>query len=182
MAWYGELAPRHSCHAPPPPPAGDKPLASRSRGSTALHFLIPPSTKSVYDSAGFAGGGSRAWKLIREDISAWHSGRLRGNDVTSGVRWRNRRDHLSGSLSRLGVRDMLSQQSVIPAVAGTPRYEKTELWFCTVNSHGGFCHAPPPPQRGASPSHSRSLRPIPTFFRGPLRFQMPVRQELRTRL
>ena len=47
---------------------------------------------------------------------------------------------------------MLSQQSVMPAVAGTPRYEKTELWFCTVNSHGGFCHAPPPPQRGQAPA------------------------------
>ena len=35
---------------------------------------------------------------------------------------------------------------------GTPRYEKPELWFGTVNWRGGFCHAPPRPQRGTSPS------------------------------
>ncbi len=31
------------------------------------------------------------------------------------------------------------------------KYEKPELWFGTVNWHGGFCHAPPRPQRGTSP-------------------------------
>ena len=47
---------------------------------------------------------------------------------------------------------MLSCQSLMPAGAGTPRYEKRELWFGTANRHGGFCHAPPRPQRGTSPS------------------------------
>ena len=46
----------------------------------------------------------------------------------------------------------------MPAGAGTPRCEKPELWLGTANSHGGFCHAPPQPQRGTSPratfSHS----------------------------
>ena len=40
----------------------------------------------------------------------------------------------------------------MPAGAGTPRYEKPELWFGTANLRGGFCHAPPRPQRGTSPS------------------------------
>ena len=45
---------------------------------------------------------------------------------------------------------MLSYQSLMPAGAGTPRYEKLELWHGTANWHRGFCHAPPPPQRGTS--------------------------------
>ena len=40
----------------------------------------------------------------------------------------------------------------MPAGAGAPRYEKLELWLGTANWHRGFCHAPPPPQRGTSPS------------------------------
>ena len=47
---------------------------------------------------------------------------------------------------------MLSYQSLMPAGAGTPRYEKPELWFGTANWHGGFSHAPRRPQRGTSPS------------------------------
>ncbi len=68
--------------------------------------------------------------------------------------------------SRIGVRDMLSCQSLMPAGAGTPRYEKPELWFGTANRHGGFCHAPPRPQRGTSPSRYDPLSPplwIPAF-------------------
>ncbi len=61
-------------------------------------------------------------------------------------------------LSRIGVRDMLSYQSLMPAGAGTPGYEKRELWFGTANRHGVFCCAPPRPLRGTSPratfSHS----------------------------
>ena len=56
-----------------------------------------------------------------------------------------------GSLSRIGVRDMLSCQSLMLAAAGTPMYEKLELWLGTANWRGGFCHAPPRPQRGTSP-------------------------------
>ena len=41
--------------------------------------------------------------------------------------------------SRIGVQDMLSYQSPMPAVAGTPRYGKRELWFGTANRHGRFC-------------------------------------------
>ena len=61
-------------------------------------------------------------------------------------------------LSRIVVRDMLSYQSLISAGAGTPSYEKPELWLGTANWHGGFCHAPPRPQRGTSPS-PREVRP-----------------------
>ena len=47
---------------------------------------------------------------------------------------------------------MLSYQSLMPAGAGAPRYERPMLWLGTANSLGEFCHAPPPPQRGTSPS------------------------------
>ena len=40
----------------------------------------------------------------------------------------------------------------MPTAAGTPRYEMPELWLGTANWRGGFCHAPPRPQRGTSPS------------------------------
>ena len=53
---------------------------------------------------------------------------------------------------------MLSYQSLMPVGAGTPMYEKPELWLSTANWHGGFRHAPPRPLRGTSPratfSHS----------------------------
>ena len=54
--------------------------------------------------------------------------------------------------SRIGVRDMLSCQSLMPAGAGTPRYEKPELWRGTANWHGGFCHAVPDPSGGQAPA------------------------------
>ena len=59
--------------------------------------------------------------------------------------------------SRIGVRDMLSYQSLMLAGAGTRRYEKPELWLGTANWHGGFRHAPPRPQRGTSPPRYISL-------------------------
>ena len=81
---------------------------------------------------------------------------LRRNDewgagMTKGCREWRMSGYWSG-LSRIGVRDMLSSQSPMPAGAGTPRYEKPELWFGTANWRGGFCHAPTRPQRGTSPS------------------------------
>ena len=36
--------------------------------------------------------------------------------------------------------------------AGTPRYEKPELWLGTTNWHGGFCDAPPRPSGGQAPA------------------------------
>ena len=38
--------------------------------------------------------------------------------------------------SRVGA---FSYQSLMPAVAGTPRDDKRELWFGTANRRGGFC-------------------------------------------
>ena len=61
--------------------------------------------------------------------------------------------------SRIGVRDMLSHQSPMPAGAGRPRYEEPELWHGRANWHGGSCYAPPRPQRGTSP---RATFPTPT--------------------
>ena len=163
----------------PDPSGGQAPRLAKS--STALHFLIPPWTIGLQFGtfrrwrAGIevdwrAHPGSESGMCFRRNRSCrlapahegmkigcigwWESSsviattrtspldsRLRGNDEMSG-----------GSLSRIGVRDMLSYQSLVPAGAGTPRYEKPELWFGTENWHGGFCHAPPRPQRGTSPS------------------------------
>ena len=53
--------------------------------------------------------------------------------------------------SRIGVRDVLAYQSLMPDGAGTRRYEKPKLRFYAANSHGGFCHAQARPQRGTSP-------------------------------
>ena len=66
--------------------------------------------------------------------------------------------------SRIGVRDMLSYQSLMLAGAGTRRYEKPEMRFGTANWHGGFCHAPPRPQRGTSP-RATFPSPRPSGFR-----------------
>ncbi len=38
-----------------------------------------------------------------------------------------------------GRGQLFSYESLMPAGAGTPRYEKRELWFGTANRHGGFC-------------------------------------------
>ena len=53
---------------------------------------------------------------------------------------------------------LFSYQSLMPVGAGTPRYEKLELWLGTANWHRGFCHSPTRPQRGTSP---RTTFPIP---------------------
>ena len=50
----------------------------------------------------------------------------------------------------------------MPVGAGTPRYEKPELWFGTANRHGGFCHAPPDPSGGQAPA-LHFLIPPPTI-------------------
>ena len=54
--------------------------------------------------------------------------------------------------SRIGVRDMLSYQSLVPAGAGTSGCEDPESWFSTVNRHGGFCHTHPDPSGGQAPA------------------------------
>ena len=56
---------------------------------------------------------------------------------------------------------MLSYESLMPAGAGTPRYEKPELWFGTANWHGGFCHAPTP-ARDKPPRYIFSFRHRPS--------------------
>ena len=54
----------------------------------------------------------------------------------------------------------------MPAGAGTPRYEKLELWLGTANWLRGFCHAPPSAPAGDKPPHYIPLSPplwIPAF-------------------
>ena len=61
---------------------------------------------------------------------------------------------------------MLSYQSLMPAAAGTPRFEKPELWRGTANWHGGFCYTPTPPPvwdkptRYRIPAVARTTRPV----------------------
>ena len=61
----------------------------------------------------------------------------------------------------------------MPAWAGTPRDEKPELRFYAADSHGGFCHAHPPPQRGTGPSprvvFDRATFPFPALLDSRLR-------------
>ena len=55
---------------------------------------------------------------------------------------------------------MLSYQLLVPAGAGTPRYEKRELWFDTANWHGGFLlRATPTPAGDKPPRYIFSFRP-----------------------
>ncbi len=98
--WHGGF-----CHARPPTPAGDKPLASRSlRPHYIFSFRLRP---SVCNSARFAGG-------------------------------------------------------------------EPELWFGTANWRGGFCHAPPRPQRGTSPS-PRVVFDRATFSRSAIDHRSTIR-------
>ena len=50
--------------------------------------------------------------------------------------------------SRIAVRDMLSYQSLIPAAAGTAKYEKLALWFGTADSATPL----PDPSGGQAPA------------------------------
>ncbi len=70
---------------------------------------------------------------------------------------------------------MLSWQSLMPAGAGTPGYEKRELWFGTANRHGGFCDAPARPQRGTSPS-PREVFDRATFSHSAIGHRSTIRQ------
>ena len=55
-----------------------------------------------------------------------------------------------GSLSRIVVRDMLSWQSLMPAGAGTPRYENWVHWL--MEGSGVVCATHPAPSWGEAPA------------------------------
>ena len=113
----------------PDPSGGQSPRLAKS--STALHFSIP------------APSGFRPRIGVQGRLFAGMT--IRKID---GIPRHNR--------SGVGA---FSQQSLMPAAAGAPRYEKPALCLGTASWHGGFCHAPPPPQRGTSP---RTTFPIPS--------------------
>ena len=73
-------------------------------------------------------GGGIAIDVLSRDVSAWILAPYRG---TGQAFVTNRSSRLS------------------PAHQGMKNHE---LWFGTANRHGGFCNAPPQPQRGTSPS------------------------------
>ena len=100
-------------------------------------------------------GGGIAVGFLSRDISAWipaFAGMTHGGVAGMTIR------EIRGIPRHYQIRvPSFSYQSLMPAGAGTPRYEKLELRFYAVTSHRGFCHAPRP-QRGTSPrttfSHS----------------------------
>ena len=137
---------RGFCHTPP------RPL----RGTS-------PSPREVFDSPCVAFGRATFsypaighQSTIRQfaPVESRHQGLLKG-------------------ASRIGVRDMLSYQSLMPVTTGTPRYEKPELWLGTANWHRGFCHTPPRPLRGTSPS-PREVFDSPCVAFGRATFSYPA--------
>ena len=83
-----------------------------------------------------------------------HASDRRNDEFGAGM---TRFARVPGTRTHDGKR-LFSYQSLMPVGAGTPKYEKPELWLGTANWHDGFCHAPPRPLRGTSPratfSHS----------------------------
>ena len=63
------------------------------------------------------------------------------------------------SLSRIGVREMLSYQSLMRVGAGTPRYEKARVVVCYGELARRILPRPTPTPAGDKPLASRSLRP-----------------------
>ncbi len=154
------------------------PHADPSGGQApALHFLIPPS------AIGLQFGTFRRWRAGIEVDWRAHPGSESGTCFRSnrpcrlvpahqGMKMRPSRWKCLGVIGATpplwipafagmtkGSRvTPFSYQSLMPAGAGTPRYENPELWLGPANWHGGFCDAPPRPQRGTSPratfSHS----------------------------
>ena len=93
--------------------------------------------------------------------------------------WRlNVREQLLGFVGEPTVLEGVP--SLIRATAGSPRYEKPELWLGTANWHGGFCHAPPRPLRGTSPRATFSHSAI--GHRSTIRHVSPVESRHRGRL
>ena len=133
MAWYGELAPGILPHATPTL-AGDKPLASRSLRPRyiGLGEVVADFSTDVLPR------GIRAWIAASAGKTSAGFGGFRSH-------------------AQRRVKSF-SYQSLMPACAGTPRYENSELRFYAATLHGGFCHAQARPQRGTSPratfSHS----------------------------
>ena len=104
----------------------------------ALHFLIPPS------AIGLQFGTFRRWRA--------------GIEVDWRAHFRTIDEFGGGNHS-------FSYQSLMPAGAGTRRYEKPELRFGMASWRGGFCYAPPRPLRGTSP-RATGFRHLPER-RGP---------------
>ena len=114
------------CHSPPRP----------QRGTS-------PSPRVVFDRATFPIPAPLDSGLRRND--EWGAG------MTNGGAGKTRAGAVVCGHSRGHVRSF-SYQPLTPAGAGTPSYEKPESWVGSANWHGGFCHSPPRPQRGTSPS------------------------------
>ena len=69
--------------------------------------------------------------------------------IAGRTKWGRRVDVGGGIVVGILSRDV---SAWIPAFAGMTSSGGPELWLVTANWHRGFRHAPPPPQRGTSPS------------------------------
>ena len=80
---------------------------------------------------------------------------LGGRNDEAGGRWH------SGILLR--PREPFSYQSLMPAAAGTPKYEKRPVVGSAWYWHDGFCHAPPRPRIGVQAPALHFLIPPSTI-------------------
>ncbi len=58
------------------------------------------------------------------------------------------------------ISELRASLAATTAGTGTLRYQEPGLWLGTANWHGGFCHAPPRPQRGTSPRATLGGAPL----------------------
>ena len=96
------------------------------------------------------------WKclgVVGATLPLWIPAPYRG----TGHAFDRRNDEFGGGnhSSRIGVRDMLSYQSPMPAAAGTPRYENWVHWL--MEGSGVVCATHPAPSWGQAPALHFSL-------------------------
>ena len=175
----------------PDPSGGQAPRLAKS--STALHFLIPPSTIGLQFGtfrrrrAGTEGDwrahpGSESGTCFHSNrtcrLAPAHQGmKIRSCDLVWGVGTvDSATPHPDPSGGQAPALHFLIPPSDMGLQFGTPRFEEPELWLGTASWHGGFCHAPPRPQRGTSPrtTFSHSARPSDMGLQfGTPRFEEP---------
>ena len=182
MVWYSESA-RWILLRPTPTPAGDKPPRYRipavrrnyearrgNRDPRVRWAQSIPDRSPGHAFVPIAHAGCRRhtqgmkmrpgrWKglgLFGATPPLWIPAPYRGTGHASDRR-NDKFARVPPTRTHDGKR-LFSYQSLMPVGAGTPKYEKPELWLGPANWHDGFCHAPPRPQRGTSPratfSHS----------------------------
>ena len=111
-------------------------------------------------------GGGIAVDVLSRNVSAWipaFAGMTNWGAGTTSA------GAVASRHNRSGV-GAFSYQSLMPASAGTPRYENPELRFRRANSHGGFATPHPGPSGGQAPRLAKRLHsPSPPLLDSGLR-------------